>query len=110
VYIFPAVTEGTKFIRTPFGWYKMVNRDRHEITLEILRRTTVRKKKTEIMRDVGLSYSQAKQYLNELMNKGLLQIDEKHNFKTTRKGLEFLQKCEACPLFDWDREKLKSLF
>jgi predicted transcriptional regulator len=87
----------------------MVNRDRHEIAMEILSRAASGKKKTEMMRDVGLSYLQAKLYLGELVDRGLLKIDEKHNFKTTKKGNEFLEKCEACPLFGWDKEKLKSL-
>lgn len=87
----------------------MVNRDRHEIAMEILSRAVSGKKKTEMMRDVGLSYLQAKLYLGELVDRGLLKIDEKHNFKTTKKGNEFLEKCEACPLFGWDKEKLKSL-
>jgi predicted transcriptional regulator len=87
----------------------MVNRDRHEIAMEILNRAVSGKKKTEIMRDVGLSYLQAKLYLGELVDRELLRIDEKHNFKTTRKGLESLEKCKACPLFGWDKEKLKSL-
>jgi predicted transcriptional regulator len=87
----------------------MVNRDRHEIAMEILSRAASGKKKTEMMRDVGLSYLQAKLYLGELVDRGLLKIDEKHNFKTTKKGIEFLEKCEACPLFGWDKEKLKSL-
>jgi predicted transcriptional regulator len=87
----------------------MVNRDRHEITIEILKRAVSGKKKTEIMRDVGLSYLQAKLYLNELVERGLLEIDENRNLKTTKKGLEFLEKCEACPLFRWDRKKLKTL-
>jgi predicted transcriptional regulator len=87
----------------------MVNRDRHEIAMEILSRAASGKKKTEMMRDVGLSYLQAKLYLGELVGRGLLKIDEKHNFKTTKKGIEFLEKCEACPLFGWDKEKLKSL-
>ena len=60
-------------------------------------------KKREIMRDVGLSFLQAKQYLGELLDKGLLEIDEKRNFKTTKKGIEFLEKCQECPLFKWDR-------
>ncbi len=34
----------------------MVNRDRHDITFEILRKATAGKKKTELMREVGLSY------------------------------------------------------
>lgn len=87
----------------------MVNRDRHEIAIEILNRATSGRNKTEIMRDVGLSYLQAKLYLNELVDRGLLEIDEKRNLKTTRKGREFLEKCRACPLFNWDREKLKTL-
>lgn len=86
----------------------MVNRDRHEIAMEILNNAVSGKKKTEIMREVGLSYLQAKLYLGELADRGLLKIDEKHNFRTTNKGMEFLKKCKACPLFDWDREKLKS--
>jgi predicted transcriptional regulator len=87
----------------------MVNRDRHEIAIEILNRAVSAKKKTEIMRDAGLSYLQAKLYLGELVDRGLLQIDWQHNLKTTKRGLEFLEKCKACPLFDWDKEKLKTL-
>jgi predicted transcriptional regulator len=87
----------------------MVNRDRHEIAIEILRRAVSGKKKTEIMRDVGLSYLQARLYLGELVDRGLLEIDWKRNLKTTKKGMEFLEKCEACPLFGWNREKLKAL-
>jgi predicted transcriptional regulator len=87
----------------------MVNRDRHEIALEILNRAVSGKKKTEIMRDVGLSSIQAKLYLGLLVDRGLLEIDLQHNLKTTKKGLEFLEKCKACPLFGWDKEKLKTL-
>jgi predicted transcriptional regulator len=83
----------------------MVNRDRHDITFEILKKAISRKKKTELMRDVGLSYTQSKTYLSILVEKGLLATDEKHLFKTTRKGLEFLEKCEQCPLFRWDKRK-----
>jgi predicted transcriptional regulator len=86
----------------------MVNRDRHEITIEILKKASGGKKKTEMMRDVGLSYLQAKQYLNELVMKGLLVSDQKHNYRTTKKGLEFLEKCADCPLFKWDLERTSS--
>jgi len=85
----------------------MVNRDRHDITLEILRKSTSGKKKTELMRDAGLSYTQSKQYLGILLEKGLLEIDENRRFKTTKKGLEFLEKCEECPLFKWVKQKEK---
>jgi len=83
----------------------MVNRDRHEITLEILRKAESGKRKTEIMREVGLSYLQAKQYLGILLEKGLLEIDESRRFKTTEKGLEFLEKCGECVLFGWNKQK-----
>ena len=83
----------------------MVNRDRHDITFEILRKATAGKKKTELMMEVGLSYTQSKKYLSALVEKGLLEMDEKRLFKTTRKGLEFLEKCKQCPLFKWDRQK-----
>ena len=86
----------------------MVNRDRHEIAMEILSSSVSGKKKTEIMRDVGLSYLQAKLYLGELVDRGLLKIDEKRCLKTTKKGREFLEKCKDCPLFHWEKEKLKS--
>ena len=86
----------------------MGNRDRHDITIEILRKAAAGKKKTEIMRDVGLSFLQAKQYLGELSRRGLLQIDQENNYKTTKKGLGFLKKCDQCPLFDWGREKTRS--
>ena len=83
----------------------MVNRDRHDITFEILKKAAAGKKRTELMREVGLSYTQSKNYLSALVEKELLAIDEKRLFKTTSKGLEFLEKCEPCPLFKWDRQK-----
>jgi predicted transcriptional regulator len=83
----------------------MVNRDRHDITFEILRKSTAGKKKTELMREVGLSYTQSKTYLSVLLEKKLLEMDKKRLFKTTAKGLEFLEKCEPCPLFKWNRQK-----
>jgi len=83
----------------------MVNRDRHDITFEILRKAAAGKKKTELMREVGLSYTQSKTYLSALVEEKLLEMDEKHGFKTTSKGLEFLKKCEKCPLFKWNKQK-----
>lgn len=83
----------------------MVNRDRHDIVIEILKKARTGKKKTEIIRDVGLSYLQTKQYLNTLIEKGLLEIDEERRFKTTKRGLEFLEKCADCLLFKWPTAK-----
>jgi len=83
----------------------MVNRDRHDITFEILRKSTAGKKKTELMREIGLSSTQSKKYLSALVEKKLLEMNEKHSFKTTSKGLEFLEKCKECLLFKWNRQK-----
>jgi len=78
---------------------KRVNRDRHDITFEILKKAKSGKNKAELMRDVNLSCTLAKRYLNVLVSKGLLEIDAKHRFKTTKEGLVFLEKCEVCRLF-----------
>ncbi len=83
----------------------MVNRDRHEIVMDILTKARMKKKKTELMRGVGLSYLQTKQYLGTLLEKGLLEIDKNHNLKTTKKGLEFLEKCGECVLIGWHKQK-----
>ena len=68
----------------------MVNRDKHDITFEILRKSTSGKKKTELMMEVGLSYTQSKNYLSVLVEEKLLEMDEKRLFRTTNKGLETL--------------------
>jgi predicted transcriptional regulator len=83
----------------------MVNRDRHDIAIEILKETVSGKKKTELMSDVGLSYSQSKQYLEKMLENGLLEIDDKKRFKTTKKGQDFVKKCGECWLFNWDKQK-----
>jgi predicted transcriptional regulator len=87
----------------------MVKRDRHDITFEILRKARAGKRKTGLMQDVGLSYLQARYYLNFLMQNGLLELGEKHSYKTTKKGTEFLEKCEQCPLFKWRGKNDNSL-
>lgn len=85
----------------------MVNRDRHDIVIDILKKASSGKNKTELMREAGLSFLQTKQYLGTLMEKELLEVDESRLFKTTKKGLEFVEKCEACPLFSWDKQNKK---
>lgn len=84
----------------------MINRDRHDIVFEILKKAVSGKRKTEIMRDVGLSYTQSKQYLGMLLDKGLLEI-EGDCFKTTKKGLDFMEKCADCLLYHWSKQKKK---
>lgn len=83
----------------------MVNRDRHDIVIEILRDAMSKRKKTELMADVSLSYLQTKQYLDMLVEKGLLEIDQDHHLKTTKKGAEYLEKCSECQLFPWEKQK-----
>jgi predicted transcriptional regulator len=82
----------------------MVNRDRHDITFEILEKAKSGKNKTELMREANLSYLLANRYLSALISKGLLEIDAKQRLKTTKQGLTFLEKCEVCPLFKWIHE------
>jgi predicted transcriptional regulator len=85
----------------------MVNRDRHDIVVEILEKAKSGRNKTELMRDVGLSYTQSKQYFSALLEKGLLEIDEDNRYFTAKKGLEFLEKCRNCLLFKWTGQKKK---
>jgi predicted transcriptional regulator len=82
----------------------MVNRDRHEIAIQILKTARTGAKKTELMRDANLSYAQARLYLGNLLEKGLLKLDEKNRFKTTTEGEAFLKRCEDCPLFRWHKQ------
>ncbi|MGQ9641466.1 MAG: winged helix-turn-helix domain-containing protein [Candidatus Bathycorpusculaceae bacterium] len=82
-----------------------VNRDRHDIVVEILEKAKSGKNKTDLMREVGLSYAQSKQYLAVLLEKGLLEIDKANRYKTSKKGLEFLEKCGECLLFKWSKQK-----
>jgi predicted transcriptional regulator len=84
---------------------RMVNRDRHDIVMEILDKARNGKNKTEIIRDVGLSYKQTKQYLGTLLEKGLLEIDRNRRFRTTKTGQEFLDKCSGCFLCHWHQSK-----
>lgn len=83
----------------------MVNRDRHDIAMDILLKAKPGKRKTELMSEVGLSYLQSKQYLNTLIERGLLKIDANQYFRTTNKGLDYLNKCSECFLCDWHQQK-----
>ncbi len=82
----------------------MVHRDRHDIVIEILRKTSSRAySKTLIMSNVGLSYAQVQKYLRKLLEEGLIEANSERSYKTTKKGLEFLEKCSQCILFKWDK-------
>lgn len=86
----------------------MVRRDRHDIAVEILRKASSGRRKTELMSDVGLSYLQTRQYLDTLCSKGLLEMADNHELKTTKKGLAYLERCAECLLFPWQRQPKKT--
>ena len=79
----------------------MGNRDRHDIVMDILQKAKSGKNKTELMRDVGLSYSQSKQYLTILVEQGLLEAKENKRYNTSKKGISFMKKCGECFLSHW---------
>lgn len=79
----------------------MGNRDRHDIVMDILQKAKSGKNKTELMRDVGLSYSQSKQYLTMLVEQGLLETKKNKRYNTSKKGISFMQKCGECFLSHW---------
>jgi predicted transcriptional regulator len=83
------------------------NRDRHDIVVEILEKAKSGRSKTELMREVGLSYTQSKQYFSVLLEKGLLETTKEGHYKTSNGGLEFLEKCGECLLFKWAGQKKK---
>ena len=77
-------------------------RDRHDIAVEILRTAINGKIKTHIMYKAKLSYAQLNEYIQLLLDKGLLENTmikekdvEKKVYKTTRKGLEFIENFES---------------
>jgi predicted transcriptional regulator len=88
----------------------MVNRDRHDIVIQILKRSKTGANKTELMRDANLSFAQAKLYLGNLIEKKLLSVDEKGRFKVTPEGEVYLQKCEDCPIYKWHKQDKNPIF
>jgi len=77
-------------------------RDRHDIAVEILRTAINGKIKTHIMYKAKLSYAQLNEYIQLLLDKGLLEnatireknVDKKV-YKTTHKGLAFIENFES---------------
>ena len=72
-------------------------RGRFEIIRDILIFVKNKKefKKTEIMRNVGLSFSQLKKYLSLLLKNELIIKTSKDTFEITEKGEEFLRRLEG---------------
>ena len=71
----------------------MKYRDRNEIIAQILQSANGnRVRLTKIMYDVYLSHSLTREYVRLLIEKGLMEyIDGERTFKTTGKGMNFLQ-------------------
>ena len=72
----------------------MRRRDRHDIIAEILKTAKRGKKKTYIMYEAKLSHSQLKLYL-ELLNRSGMIVNDNGVYKTTPKGLTFVQEFES---------------
>jgi predicted transcriptional regulator len=70
-------------------------RERHELVMEILKTAKNGARKTHIMKKVGLSYAQLKEYLNALKGGGFL-TDKSGILKTTEKGFHAIEACEIC--------------
>jgi len=77
-------------------------RDRHDIIVEILKTAIDGKVKTHIMYKARLSYAQLNEYLPRLVENGFLENlkikirkDYKKVFKTTPKGIKFIQSFET---------------
>jgi len=77
-------------------------RDRHEIVAEILKTAVNGRIKTHIMYRAKLSYSQINEYLPLLVERGFLENvkvtksgQRSTIYKTTSKGLEFIENLES---------------
>ncbi|NAL77446.1 winged helix-turn-helix domain-containing protein [Nitrososphaera sp. AFS] len=71
----------------------MKYRDRNEIIAQILQTANGnRVRLTKIMYDVYLSHSLTREYVRLLIERGLIEyLDGERTFKTTEKGMNFLQ-------------------
>lgn len=75
--------------------YKAKRRDKLIIMMEIIAIARKGASKTHIMFKANLSFSQLKEYIDFLTKKSLLQkasIDRRTVYKSTEKGLEFMEK------------------
>jgi len=77
-------------------------RDRHDIIVEILKTAINGKVKTHIMYKARLSYAQLSEYLPQLVENGFLENlkikrrkDFRKVFKTTQKGMKFIENFES---------------
>lgn len=71
-------------------------RNKLDIMADILRAASAGSKKTWIVYDTNINFTIGKKYLSELTNHELLTVQEGSIiYKTTEKGLEFLEKYDS---------------
>ena len=74
-----------------YGNDKNKNRGKLDIVREILSIASVKVRKTRIMYQANLSFTQVKRYLQSLLESGLVEFFDDAFYLTTSKGKEFLQ-------------------
>ena len=82
-----------------------MNRDRHDIVVEILKPAKTGKSQSQIIGEVGLSSALAGKHLRNLAEAGLIVMDayKRKLIVTTKRGIDFLQKYMFCPLLNWTK-------
>src|SRR5215471_21200956 len=82
--------------RKPKNGYIMQNRQKEEMIRDILTVANGGATITHIMFKAYTSHSQAKSYLSELIEKGLVEYDAlDRKYRTSPKGIEYLQVIES---------------
>jgi len=66
-----------------------------DICADILQAATTSIKKTAIVYQANLNFKVVEKYLRRLVGNGLLEPAEDRNFKTTKKGVQFLSQYNA---------------
>jgi len=67
-------------------------RDRLQIVVDILSIASKQAKKTQIMYQANLSYTLLCRYLNDVLNAGLVNLENGDSYVLTAKGKEFLNR------------------
>ena len=89
----------------------MKRRNNVDIMADILRVASSGAKKTWIVYKANLNFKIVKEYLSELMEKGLLEVHQGSTiYRTTERGLEFLEQYESFRKFHMVVDERPSLF
>jgi predicted transcriptional regulator len=68
-----------------------MRRNSFDVTVDILETARTGAKKTRIVYGSNLNFDIVKGYLRNLIDNGLLALDEKGRYVTTRKGVKFVE-------------------